>query len=665
MFLKRSLVTLAGILVFIGVFLLRFHLADAHIQNTFREERMKFGVADTVLTLPEAEPPPLHPAVANPPPAPPAPAPTPSDTSSDAPTPPPGSAPDTNTIIGPVLPSTPPTPAPDSSTPDSNSTPAPSAPSMPAPDTNADGPMAPPSTMNEPPASPFQFAAYDPSREALSLSVLEAGQSSQFPTRTNAPAVTPAPASTNASTNAPTVSTETNAPASAPATNAISSKASAPAPVSPKTEETSGPTNGAPVTAATSKTEAPSPLAHAVSVGGRAIVLGYHQFTGPGVPSKNIYSMSQDVFETEMKYLQDNGYHVIPLSDVVRFVKHEIGLPPNAVAITIDDGYKSAINYAAPVLKKYHYPWTFFVYPEFITRTESKGAASWPDLLALQADGVDIESHSMTHPQLTKKVQKFNGTRHLLSPDEYDAFLTSETAGAKAILEKELGKPIPYFAYPYGDYNKVVEAKAVAAGYEAIFTVADNPVHITTDIHSIGRYIITKPVERNFAAYLRQGALSLAEVNPAPGAITSDPRPVITAVLGFNGDPKSLETEVRDFGTVRHDFDPQTSTVRLYLPRDLIQPDVIVNIRAKDAQSGQTMVANWHFEYEPSGAAPAPPHPPISATAPTTNSASASKTESTETVSAPAAKTNAAPVAASEKAPTHAATASKTAATNP
>ncbi len=41
-----------------------------------------------------------------------------------------------------------------------------------------------------------------------------------------------------------------------------------------------------------------------------------------------------------MKYLHDNNYHVVPLSDVVRFVKHEIGLPPNAVAITIDDGYK-------------------------------------------------------------------------------------------------------------------------------------------------------------------------------------------------------------------------------------------------------------------------------------------------------------------------------------
>jgi peptidoglycan/xylan/chitin deacetylase (PgdA/CDA1 family) len=637
MFLKRSLVTLAGILVFIGIFLLRFHLSDAHIQNIFQNERMKFGVADAVLTVPEAEPPVQHPAAPTPPPAPPATAaPAPADdssSSSDTPSPPPGSAPDTNTIIGPVPPSS---QTPESTpTPDSAPTNAP-APATPAPETNIDGPMAPSSTMIERRPSPFQFAAYHLSRAAISVAVLEAGQSTQFPsaTETNTPTSTSTNAastatSTNtpsAATNAASASTETNAPAAAPSTNSISSKA--PVPASEKPESAPASTNSAPVTAATSAPTATP--GHAVSVGGRAIVLGFHQFTGPGVPSKNIYSMSQDVFEGEMKYLQDNGYHVIPLSDVVRFVKHEIGLPPNAVAITIDDGYKSAINYAAPVLKKYHYPWTYFVYPDFITRTESKGAASWPDLLALQADGVDIESHSMTHPQLTKKVQKFHGSRHLLSTDEYAQFLTDETAGAKAVLEKELGRPIKYFAYPYGDYNKVVQEAAIAAGYEAIFTVADNPVHITTDIHSIGRYIITKPVERNFAAYLRQGALSLAEVNPAPGAITSDPRPVITAVLGFNGDPKSLETEVRDFGTVR-----------------------------------QTMVANWHFEYQPSGAAPAPPHAPISSVG-STNSASVAppKSEaSTASTSVPKVKAEAA--SSSEVKASTPSSSSKTAATNP
>ena len=354
------------------------------------------------------------------------------------------------------------------------------------------------------------------------------------------------------------------------------------------------------------------------------IVLLYHQFAAPGVhvPPKFQWTMNVDVFAAEMKYIHDNGYHVIPMSDLIKFLNHQIGLPPNSVVITIDDGYKSAVVYAAPILKQYGYPWTFFIYPDFVTVAEGKGAVSWNDLLALQADGVDIESHSMTHPTLTKHKQKWKGSIHELSPAEYDEWLTNETLGSKTLLEQKMGKPITCFAYPYGAYNKEVEAKTIAAGYQYIFTVADNPVHSTTDPHSIGRYTITTPVEKDFAAYLRQGALGLAEADPAPGATISNPRPVITAVLGYAGnlDPNSIETSVRDFGDVRHDFDPKTSTIRLYLPRDLIQPVNLVNIRVKDAQTGQVMVANWHFNYQPVGGV-APAHPPI---APATNAASAS-----------------------------------------
>ena len=57
MFLKRSLVAMAGILIFIGVFILRSHLSDAHLENLFKKERVKYGVQDTVLTLPIAAPP--------------------------------------------------------------------------------------------------------------------------------------------------------------------------------------------------------------------------------------------------------------------------------------------------------------------------------------------------------------------------------------------------------------------------------------------------------------------------------------------------------------------------------------------------------------------------------------------------------------------------------
>ena len=354
---------------------------------------------------------------------------------------------------------------------------------------------------------------------------------------------------------------------------------------------------------------------------GSVIVLLYHQFkpAGVSIPAKFQWTMNQDVFAYEMKYIHDNGYNVISMDQLIKFIKHEGTVPPRAVCITIDDGYKSAIVYAAPILKQYNYPWTFFIYPDFVTVAEGSGAVSWNDLIELQKEGIDIECHSMTHPILKSKHQKVKGVWHNFTPDEYAAWLVTETAGAKAILEQHLGKPVTRFAYPYGEYNEQVEQAVLAAGFEDIFTVADNPVHATTSLHSIGRYTITQGVEKNFAAYLRQGALGLSSADPAPGATITNPRPVITAVLGYAGtlDPKSIETSVRDFGDVKHDFDPATNTIRLYLPRDLIASVVLVNIRVQDATSKQVMVANWHFNYEPVGGAPFPAtHAPIASPTP-------------------------------------------------
>jgi peptidoglycan/xylan/chitin deacetylase (PgdA/CDA1 family) len=549
---KRILVLAAGVLLFIAAFIIFFDISRKEMEDNFKAERMKFGVEGVVLT---SATPPTTPTT------------TPSPVNADG-----------NNLIGPVPPPTSPsTPATDSSTapatPATESSMAPAAPapdSTPAPaapDTNAaPAPSTPPSsTLNDrrENQSPFfQLTAYHPDAEApIELAQALPGATVQTVT---APASAPAPA----------------APAAAPEL--------------------------APTTAP--KSEAAGE--------GSVIVLLYHQFkpAGVAIPAKFQWTMNVDVFAYEMKYIHDNGYNVISMDQLIKFIKHEGTVPPRAVCITIDDGYKSAVVYAAPILKQYNYPWTFFIYPDFVTVAEGSGAVSWNDLLELQKEGVDIESHSMTHPNLKLHKQKVKGVWHDFTPDEYAAWLNNETAGSKALLEQHMGKPITRFAYPYGEYNKQVEDAAIAAGYEAIFTVADNPVHATTSLHSIGRYTITQGVEKNFAAYLRQGALGLSSADPAPGATITNPRPVITAVLGYAGtlDPKSIETSVRDFGDVKHDFDPATNTIRLYLPRDLIQPVVLVNIRVQDAATKQVMVANWHFNYEsPTGAAASAAHAPI------------------------------------------------------
>jgi peptidoglycan/xylan/chitin deacetylase (PgdA/CDA1 family) len=566
--LKRFLALAFALVLFVTAFFVYFHVEDARIESQFRAEREKFHVEGANLV--SSTPPGTEPLTPTPPPLPVVSTPSAPDASATIPAPAapagtnaPAETPlDSNTLIGPVPPAS------------NDSSPAP-APT----DSNAPGNPAPPSTN----ATPDSTLIY-PGLRRLPMLLMAAANTEGV--------------------RAPDVSTDaapaTPAPAAADAT-ATTNQAAVVTPASAAPAQQAAPTS-----------ENPAVRASAASV----IILGYHQFSPPGVRvgGKFIYTMPQDVFEYEMKYLYDNHYNVVPLSDVVAFAKREKVLPPNTVAITIDDGYKSPLVFAAPILKKYNFPWTFFCYPQFIGNhpaTNYRGAASWPELVELDKEGVDVECHSMTHPLLTKHGSK--------TPEQYDAWLTNEVVNSKAVIEQHLGHPIKYFAYPFGDYNKAVEARTISAGYEAIFTVANNPIHPGTNVYAMGRYIITAPVEKAYVSYLRQGALGLADISPAPGATVTDPRPVISAVLGYAGtiDPKSIVAEVRDMGEVRYDFDPKSLMLRLYLPRDLIDSVVVINVHAKDAATGQTMMASWRFNYQ--SAAAGVTHAPIAAG--TTNAA--------------------------------------------
>ncbi|MDQ6866353.1 MAG: polysaccharide deacetylase family protein, partial [Thermoproteota archaeon] len=67
------------------------------------------------------------------------------------------------------------------------------------------------------------------------------------------------------------------------------------------------------------------------------------------------------------------------------------------VIINFDDSFKNQFLYAKPILDKYGFKATFFEVCNFIG---SNGKKTWQDILALQKDGMDIESHTMTHPHL-------------------------------------------------------------------------------------------------------------------------------------------------------------------------------------------------------------------------------------------------------------------------
>jgi peptidoglycan/xylan/chitin deacetylase (PgdA/CDA1 family) len=189
-------------------------------------------------------------------------------------------------------------------------------------------------------------------------------------------------------------------------------------------------------------------------------VLTYHQFAEK---STNKMTVSRDAFEAQMRLLKEKGYQVVSLEQLLAFLDFRGQLPEKAVVITIDDGWRSTYDIAFPILKRYGYPATLFVYTQLVTGGAK--TLSWDQLREMAAQGLDVQCHTVTHRNLALQQDQE-------SPDEYFAAVQREIADATRTLEQRLGKRPTFLAYPYGETNGLAIALLRKQGFRAAFTVA-------------------------------------------------------------------------------------------------------------------------------------------------------------------------------------------------
>jgi peptidoglycan/xylan/chitin deacetylase (PgdA/CDA1 family) len=189
---------------------------------------------------------------------------------------------------------------------------------------------------------------------------------------------------------------------------------------------------------------------------GGITILSYHSLddygTGISVPPR--------LFEEQMATLAADGCRTLTMRQVADHLQARRPFPPRAVAITFDDGFANVGRIGAPILARYGLTATVYAITGMIGRVThwtAYGATlpalpllDWPALRALQAAGLEIGAHTITHGFLT----------HYRPAD-----LERELREPRAVLERELGQPVRAFAYPQGDYNAAVVAAVRAAGY--------------------------------------------------------------------------------------------------------------------------------------------------------------------------------------------------------
>lgn len=186
-------------------------------------------------------------------------------------------------------------------------------------------------------------------------------------------------------------------------------------------------------------------------------VLCYHQIREWRARDSKDYIMPPTIFREQMQMLADSGYHAILPDQLYAYLTTGAPLPPKPVMITFDDGDLTHYTEALPVLDKHGFKATFFIMTASIGRRGKQHYMDKAQLKDLADRGHEIGAHTWDH-QNVKKFTKDDWKTQFEEPN--------------AKLESITGKPVRYFAYPFGLWNEPALPELQKRGYLAAFTLA-------------------------------------------------------------------------------------------------------------------------------------------------------------------------------------------------
>jgi peptidoglycan/xylan/chitin deacetylase (PgdA/CDA1 family) len=161
---------------------------------------------------------------------------------------------------------------------------------------------------------------------------------------------------------------------------------------------------------------------------------------------------------------------VLPVREALTRLDRSGRLPRGQAALTFDDGFADLHAHGLPILSRYRLPATVFLVAQTLTPTGK--AVDWVDtagsrhldtlsldqVLEMQDAGVEFESHSWAHKDLTG-----------LSAEE----CVRDLRESRELLSDLLGHAVTLLAYPRGLHDRMVRQAAERAGYTHAFALPE------------------------------------------------------------------------------------------------------------------------------------------------------------------------------------------------
>jgi peptidoglycan/xylan/chitin deacetylase (PgdA/CDA1 family) len=196
-------------------------------------------------------------------------------------------------------------------------------------------------------------------------------------------------------------------------------------------------------------------------------ILMYHVIKAPtaSTPMAELWTPAE-TFKATIELLKKEGYNGVTLDQVWQAWNGGPGLPAKPLVISFDDGYLSHTVTAKPILQAAGWPGVLNLEGKNI----GKGGLTTTQVEGLIAAGWEIDSHTLTHPDLTASD---------------DASLKTELVDSRKLLQEKFNVPANFFCYPAGKNDARVRAAVEAAGYKGATTVepgiaskSDNPYEL-------------------------------------------------------------------------------------------------------------------------------------------------------------------------------------------
>lgn len=200
------------------------------------------------------------------------------------------------------------------------------------------------------------------------------------------------------------------------------------------------------------------------------------------------FVVSPDTFESDLKYLKDNGYTTIFIAELIDYVYNDVPLPEKPVILTFDDGYLNNLTYVVPLLEQYDMKAVISVVGSFTERfaeeavhSPSYSNFSWDDINEAVASGhVEIGNHTYnmhSNSSGRKGCMKKKGE----SVEEYQKNLTEDLKKNQDLIKEHCGFYPVVFTYPFGSISNASEDVVKDLGFKASMGCYEHINYITKD----------------------------------------------------------------------------------------------------------------------------------------------------------------------------------------